>query len=162
MDYEWNVRLLLLFSKFIHFFFNKRIDLPITSLLVVRLKMGLSVILVERGSGVETKPIKTSYSATAGTAYITFDNVRVPIGNTLGEEGGGIFVILKYFSSFESLREPWTLRGLSSNFIHEHSQASKLAGQIAFLKSYSTVCGQDTARDPVQSRNHTDWNGQIN
>ena len=123
---------------------------------------GFTVILVERGPGVETKPIKTSYSATAGTAYITFDNVRVPIGNTLGEEGGGIFVILKYFSSFESLREPWTLRGLSSNFIHEHSQASKLAGQIAFLKSYSTVSGQDTARDAVQSRNHTDWNGQIN
>jgi alkylation response protein AidB-like acyl-CoA dehydrogenase len=55
------------------------------------------VILVERGPGVETKPIKTSYSATAGTAYITFDDVRVPIGNTLGEEGGGIFVILRYF-----------------------------------------------------------------
>ena len=53
------------------------------------------MILVERGPGVETKPIKTSYSATAGTAYITFDNVRVPIGNTLGQEGGGIFVILR-------------------------------------------------------------------
>jgi len=29
-------------------------------------------------------------------------------------------------------------------------QASKLAGQIAFLKSYSTSCAQDTARDAVQ------------
>lgn len=29
-------------------------------------------------------------------------------------------------------------------------QANKLAGQIAFLKSYSTSCGQDTARDAVQ------------
>ena len=57
---------------------------------------GFTVILVERGPGVETKPIKTSYSPTAGTAYITFDNVRVPIENTLGEEGGGIFVILRY------------------------------------------------------------------
>ena len=65
------------------------------------------MILVERGPGVETKPIKTSYSATAGTAYITFDNVSVPIGNTLGEEGGGIFVILRYF--IWSLRHPWTL-----------------------------------------------------
>lgn len=54
------------------------------------------MILVERGPGVETKPIKTSYSPTAGTAYITFDNVRVPVENTLGEEGGGIFVILRY------------------------------------------------------------------
>jgi alkylation response protein AidB-like acyl-CoA dehydrogenase len=29
-------------------------------------------------------------------------------------------------------------------------QSSKLAGQIAFLKSYSTACAQDTARDAVQ------------
>ena len=44
----------------------------------------------------ETKLIKTSYSATAGSAYITFDNVKVPVENTLGEEGGGIFVILRF------------------------------------------------------------------
>lgn len=59
---------------------------------------GLTVILVERGPGVETRQIKTSYSTAAGTAYITFDNVRVPVGNTLGEVGGGIFVILRYAS----------------------------------------------------------------
>src|SRR6266581_4727586 len=56
---------------------------------------GFTVILVERGPGVETKQIKTSYSTTAGTAYITFDNVRAPVENTLGEDGGGIFVILR-------------------------------------------------------------------
>ena len=44
----------------------------------------------------ETRQIKTSYSTTAGTAYITFDNVKVPVENTLGEEGGGIFVILRF------------------------------------------------------------------
>lgn len=38
---------------------------------------GLSVFLVERGEGVETKKISTSYSPSAGTAYITFDNVKV-------------------------------------------------------------------------------------
>ncbi|KAH0585435.1 hypothetical protein H2248_008676 [Termitomyces sp. 'cryptogamus'] len=59
---------------------------------------GFTVILVERGPGVETKQIKTSYSTTAGTAYITFDDVRVPVGNTLGEEGGGIFVMLSNFN----------------------------------------------------------------
>ncbi|KAJ7170602.1 peroxisomal acyl-CoA-dehydrogenase [Mycena crocata] len=59
---------------------------------------GFTVILVERGPGVETKPIKTSYSASAGTAYITFDNARAPVGNTLGEEGGGIFVMLSNFN----------------------------------------------------------------
>ncbi|KAJ7170604.1 acyl-CoA dehydrogenase/oxidase [Mycena crocata] len=35
------------------------------------------VLVVERGEGVQTKPIKTAYSSTsAGTAYITFDNVK--------------------------------------------------------------------------------------
>ena len=61
----------------------------------LELKDGFTVILVERSDGVETKAIKTSYSSTAGTAYVTFDNVKVPVGNTLGAEGGGIFVILR-------------------------------------------------------------------
>ncbi|KIP05009.1 hypothetical protein PHLGIDRAFT_92667 [Phlebiopsis gigantea 11061_1 CR5-6] len=59
---------------------------------------GFTVILVERCEGVSTKPIKTSYSSTAGTAFITFDNVKVPVENTLGEEGGGIFVMLSNFN----------------------------------------------------------------
>ncbi|PPQ67496.1 hypothetical protein CVT25_006037 [Psilocybe cyanescens] len=59
---------------------------------------GFTVILVERGEGVETKPIKTSYSPTAGTAFISFENVKVPIENTLGPEGGGIFVMLSNFN----------------------------------------------------------------
>jgi alkylation response protein AidB-like acyl-CoA dehydrogenase len=58
----------------------------------------LTVILIPRQEGVTTKPIKTSYSPTAGTAYVTFDNVRVPVENTLGPEGGGIFVILSNFN----------------------------------------------------------------
>jgi alkylation response protein AidB-like acyl-CoA dehydrogenase len=56
--------------------------------------------LIPRGEGVETKAIKTSYSATAGTAYVTFDNVRVPVSNTLGEVGKGMQVILSNFVSF--------------------------------------------------------------
>jgi alkylation response protein AidB-like acyl-CoA dehydrogenase len=59
---------------------------------------GFTVILVERCEGLETKPIKTSYSPTAGTSFVTFDNVKVPVENTLGEEGGGIFVMLSNFN----------------------------------------------------------------
>ncbi|KAI0833233.1 acyl-CoA dehydrogenase NM domain-like protein [Trametes gibbosa] len=59
---------------------------------------GLTVIFVERGEGVETKAIKTSYSSAAGTAYITFENVKVPVENTLGPEGSGVFVILSNFN----------------------------------------------------------------
>ena len=37
-------------------------------------------------------------SPTAGTAYITFENVKVPVENTLGPEGGGVFVMLSNFN----------------------------------------------------------------
>ncbi|KAJ7650361.1 peroxisomal acyl-CoA-dehydrogenase [Roridomyces roridus] len=161
---------------------------------------GFTVILVERGPGVETKPIKTSYSSAAGTAYVMFDNARAPVGNTLGEEGGGIFVMLSNFnherwvmccSSARSQRGiveeclKWTaqrkafgkpLNSLaiirarlaamisraesSQNWLENityqmcnmsyKQQAGKLAGQIAFLKSYCTSSAQETATDAVQ------------
>ncbi|KIK63162.1 hypothetical protein GYMLUDRAFT_483557 [Collybiopsis luxurians FD-317 M1] len=161
---------------------------------------GFTVILVERGPGVETRQIKTSYSTTAGTAFITFDNARAPVGNTLGEEGGGIFVILSNFNherwvmccasaraqrgiveeclKWTSQRKAFgkplnslaTVRAKLAAMIQRtesvqnwlesityqmcnmsyKQQASKLAGQIAFLKSYSTSCAQETARDAVQ------------
>lgn len=59
---------------------------------------GLTVLLIPRGEGVETTQIKTSYSTTAGTAYITFDNVKVPIENVLGREDDGLRVILSNFN----------------------------------------------------------------
>lgn len=61
-------------------------------------------MLIERGEGVETRAIKTSYSPAAGTAYITFDNVKVPVENLLGEENKGIHVILSNFN-----HERWTM-----------------------------------------------------
>ncbi|KAI1125152.1 acyl-CoA dehydrogenase-like protein [Nemania abortiva] len=74
----------------------------------VRTDKGLSVLLIERGEGVETKPIKTSYSPTAGTSFITFDNVKVPVENLLGEENKGIYVILSNFN-----HERWSMAATS-------------------------------------------------
>ncbi|KAG9255802.1 putative acyl-CoA dehydrogenase [Emericellopsis atlantica] len=70
----------------------------------VRTGEGISVILIERGEGVDTKSIKTSYSSTAGTALITFDNVKVPVENLLGKENDGIRMI---FSNFN--HERWAM-----------------------------------------------------
>ncbi|CCX06108.1 acyl-CoA dehydrogenase/oxidase [Pyronema domesticum] len=64
----------------------------------VKTDMGLSVLLIPRGEGVETKQIKTSYTSTAGTAFVTFDNVKVPVENLLGKENEGIKVILSNFN----------------------------------------------------------------
>jgi len=66
------------------------------------------VILIPRTEGVETKPVKTSYSSTAGTAYVIFDKVRVPVANTLGKEGKGMNVILTNFN-----HERWMVSGCS-------------------------------------------------
>jgi len=63
-----------------------------------RTDKGLTVFLVERDDNIDTKAIKTSYSSAAGTAYITFDNVKVPAGNMLGQENKGLLVILSNFN----------------------------------------------------------------
>lgn len=56
------------------------------------------MLLIPRGEGVGTRPIHTSYSMAAGTAYVNFDNVRVPYENTLGPDNGGLRVILSNFN----------------------------------------------------------------
>ncbi|KZV85671.1 acyl-CoA dehydrogenase NM domain-like protein [Exidia glandulosa HHB12029] len=117
-----------------------------------RTKKGLTVILVPRVDGVETRPIKTAYSATAGTAYITFDNVKVPVEYTLGEEDKGLKVVLSNFN-----HERWMLAAHSAalhrTIVEEclkwanqryvfgkplHDQAvirAKLAGMIARMEA---------------------------
>lgn len=60
----------------------------------VRTEKGITMLFIERSDAVETKGIKTSYSAAAGTSYITFDNVKVPVENILGKEGKGFQVIM--------------------------------------------------------------------
>ena len=61
-----------------------------------RTEKGFSVLLIPRGEGVETNPIKTSYSTAAGTAFIEFNNVKVPVENILGVEHNGFIVISEY------------------------------------------------------------------
>ncbi|KAI7902544.1 acyl-CoA dehydrogenase/oxidase [Cokeromyces recurvatus] len=59
---------------------------------------GITMFFVERDDHIETKQIKTSYSPSAGTSYITFDNVKVPAENILGKEGKGFQVIMYNFN----------------------------------------------------------------
>jgi hypothetical protein len=55
------------------------------------------VLVVERGEGVQTRPIKTAYSSSsAGTAFVTFDNVRVPLTNQLGAGQPGLNIIVSF------------------------------------------------------------------
>ncbi|PSN62721.1 acyl-CoA dehydrogenase family protein [Corynespora cassiicola Philippines] len=59
---------------------------------------GFSVILVPRQEGLETKLIKTSYSTAAGTAFIEYSDVKVPVEYLLGEEHKGFIVIMSNFN----------------------------------------------------------------
>mmetsp|Transcript_41271 Transcript_41271/g.90025 ORF Transcript_41271/g.90025 Transcript_41271/m.90025 type:complete len:517 (+) Transcript_41271:60-1610(+) len=59
---------------------------------------GVSMMLIERSEGLETKSIQTSYSKSAGTAYVTFENVKVPKKNVIGFENGGFLCIMYNFN----------------------------------------------------------------
>ena len=56
------------------------------------------MLLIERGPGVKTTKIKTSYSPAAGTAYVIFENVKVPVGNLLGAENDGFKCVMANFN----------------------------------------------------------------
>lgn len=59
---------------------------------------GLTMLLIERGEGIDTKIIKTSYSSSAGTSYITLENVKVPVANILSKESNGFMVTMANFN----------------------------------------------------------------
>jgi len=63
-----------------------------------RTDKGFTMLMIPRTEGLETKRIKTSYSPAAGTAYITYDNVKVPVENTLGQVNKGFAVIMSNFN----------------------------------------------------------------
>lgn len=82
MDHEWDIRRLFHHglqdrgnSFSFHFIVRK--------FFTAYSQTGFTVILIERGPGVSTKPIKTAYSSVAGTAYVIFDKVSYSIGASL-------------------------------------------------------------------------------
>jgi len=58
----------------------------------------MSMLLVERGPGLETKQIKTTYSTCCGTAMVIMNNVKVPVENLMGKEGRGFLQIMYNFN----------------------------------------------------------------
>lgn len=71
---------------------------------------GISLLLIERSEGLETKPIPTSYGSAAGTAYVIMEDVKVPVENLLGSENGGFQCIMANFN-----HERWFIVGLISS-----------------------------------------------
>lgn len=59
---------------------------------------GVTLLLVERSEGLSTKKIKTSYSPAAGTSYVLYEDVKVPVENMLGKENEGFKCIMHNFN----------------------------------------------------------------
>eukprot|EP00457_Paulinella_chromatophora_P006096 gb/GEZN01006114.1/.p1 GENE.gb/GEZN01006114.1/~~gb/GEZN01006114.1/.p1 ORF type:complete len:526 (+),score=70.54 gb/GEZN01006114.1/:34-1611(+) len=59
---------------------------------------GVSLLLIERGPGVTTKKIPTAYSGSAGTSWVIFEEVKVPVANLLGTENQGFKCIMHNFN----------------------------------------------------------------
>lgn len=51
---------------------------------------GLSMLLIERGPGVKTRPMDCQGVWGSGTTYVTFEDVKVPVENVLGGENKGM------------------------------------------------------------------------
>ncbi|HTX31320.1 MAG TPA: acyl-CoA dehydrogenase family protein [Solirubrobacteraceae bacterium] len=58
---------------------------------------GISFLIIERGPGVESRPLEKLGWHASDTALITFDDVFVPEENLLGEENRGFYLIMANF-----------------------------------------------------------------
>jgi alkylation response protein AidB-like acyl-CoA dehydrogenase len=59
---------------------------------------GISVLLIERGPGVKTLKMDCMGMSATGTAFVTFEDVRVPVSNLLGKENQGFQIIMHNFN----------------------------------------------------------------
>jgi alkylation response protein AidB-like acyl-CoA dehydrogenase/predicted heme/steroid binding protein len=60
---------------------------------------GLSVLLIERSAGgVETRKMDCQGVWSSGTTFVTFDDVKVPVENLIGNANGGFPVIMMNFN----------------------------------------------------------------
>ena len=70
-----------------------------TILSLCRADKGFCVLLILRSERLITKPIKTSYSAITGTAYMQFDKSIVPVDHLPGKENKGLVVNTRNLSN---------------------------------------------------------------
>ncbi|GBG33368.1 Long-chain specific acyl-CoA dehydrogenase, mitochondrial [Hondaea fermentalgiana] len=60
---------------------------------------GVSMLFIPlKSEGVNAKIIKAAYSHSAGTSYLTFENVKVPVENLMGKENQGFALVMANFN----------------------------------------------------------------
>jgi len=65
---------------------------------------GISFLLIERGPGVTTRHMSCQGLWCGGTAYVTFEDVKVPVENLIGKENEGFKYIMYNFN-----HERWSM-----------------------------------------------------
>jgi len=59
---------------------------------------GITMMLIPRTKGVKTSQIPVSYSSCAGTSYVSFEDVEVPVENVLGRVNQGFRIVMYNFN----------------------------------------------------------------
>ncbi|KAK9896006.1 putative acyl-CoA dehydrogenase [Cystobasidium minutum MCA 4210] len=59
---------------------------------------GVSILLIPRTEGVITKKMKMGGQWAAGTTWVDFEDVKVPVENLIGQEGEGFKIIMTNFN----------------------------------------------------------------
>jgi alkylation response protein AidB-like acyl-CoA dehydrogenase len=59
---------------------------------------GQTLLVIPRGEGLSTKHMKMSGSGSAGTAFVEFDDVSVPVENVVGQRGQAFKYIVSNFN----------------------------------------------------------------
>ncbi|KAF9525679.1 acyl-CoA dehydrogenase/oxidase [Crepidotus variabilis] len=83
----------------------------------------IMLMVVERGQGMSTKLIRTSYSTSAGTAFVTFDNMFVPDDFVISETEG-LKIVLSNFN-----HERWVLTTASIGIYHRWVNQRRVFGK---------------------------------
>ena len=59
---------------------------------------GVSLLLIPRSQGLSTKKMKMGGQWSAGTTYVDFEDVEVPVENLIGVEGEGFKCLMNNFN----------------------------------------------------------------
>ncbi|KAM5344304.1 hypothetical protein ACJ41O_012841 [Fusarium nematophilum] len=101
-----------------------------------------TLLLIPRTEGVSTRHMTMSGSNTAGTAFVDFDDVQVPLDMVVGERGNGFKYVVSNFNH--------------ENLIYQLSQLSPkegellLAGTTAQLKAHAGIVLENVVREAIQ------------
>lgn len=64
----------------------------------VRTEKGVSILVIPRGEGVRTRAMQTMGGWGSGTAFVEFDDAKVPVSHLLGEDGFGLMLLFLNFN----------------------------------------------------------------